>query len=146
VIADFDFTMTKFFNEKHQRSFSCHSLIESNQYVSEEYRKLAGGLLHYYYPIETSSSLSVEQKIPHMLEWVNRAHELMVERSGLRQSMIKLAVTEALEGKHIALRPGVPNFLAQLDRNEIPILIFSAGLSVSLAPPSSLLRRAWGCD
>jgi cytosolic 5'-nucleotidase 3 len=129
VIADFDFTMTQFFNEQRQRSFSCHSLIEGNQYVSDEYRKVATGLLHFYYPIEVSSTLSVEQKIPHMVEWVEKAHDLMVATSGLRESMIKLAVSEALEAKQITLRPGVPDFLAKLDTHEIPILIFSAGPS-----------------
>jgi HAD superfamily hydrolase (TIGR01544 family) len=63
-----------------------------------------------------------------MLEWVNKAHDLMVERSGLRQSMIKLAVADGLSKKNIALRSGVPQFLTQLHQHEVPILIFSAGL------------------
>lgn len=128
--------MTKFYNNQRQRSYSCHSLIEGNQYVSDEYRKLATGLLHYYYPIEVSTTLTVEQKIPYMIEWVNRAHDLMVERSGLRQSMIKLAVSEALESKNISFRDGVSDFLKNLDQHGIPILIFSAGKGIqSILPP-----------
>ena len=81
IVTDFDYTMTKFFTEGHRRGASCHCLIEDSGFLSAEYRAQAKALLHYYYPLEVSPTLTVEEKVPLMKEWVDRAHDLLIDRS-----------------------------------------------------------------
>lgn len=81
IVTDFDYTMTKFFTEGHKRGASCHCLIEDSGFLNSEYRTQAKALFHYYYPLEVSPTLTLEEKIPLMKEWVDKAHELLLTRS-----------------------------------------------------------------
>jgi cytosolic 5'-nucleotidase 3 len=146
VITDFDFTLTKYFSSINMRGTSCHGVIEDSEFLQSGYRTHAKSLFNYYYPIETSSKLTVTQKIPFMVEWVDEAHKIMVERSvyqsnsyfpylfsfrsGLKKSHIKLAVSKALMSSPptISLRSGVGDFFKLLEEHRVPLLVFSAGI------------------
>lgn len=126
VVSDFDYTMTRFFVSPGRRGASCHCLIEDCGFLPSTYQTQAKALFHYYYPLEVCATLTVQEKIPHMQEWVEKAHDLLL-LSKLRQTQIKFAVAEALNGGSIALRPGVTALLARLQQEQVPLLLFSAG-------------------
>lgn len=126
VISDFDYTMTQFYVSPGKRGASCHCLIEDCGFLPSTYRTQAKALFHYYYPLEVSSTLTVEEKVPHMKEWVEKSHDLLL-LSNLRQSQIKYAVAEALSEESIALRGGVTDLLGRLQKKHVPLLLFSAG-------------------
>ena len=47
--------------------------------LSDSYREKAYGLRNHYYPMEIEPSLTIEQKLPLMVEWWTRSHDLMSE-------------------------------------------------------------------
>jgi len=67
--------------------------------------------------------MSIEEKIPYMIEWWHTA-EAMILSSNLNQSMMEEMVYES----KMELRKGVQEFIRELLRTQTPILIFSAGL------------------
>lgn len=67
--------------------------------------------------------MSVEEKVPFMVEWWRAAQDLYVV-SNLSKERIRHLVSES----DMELKRGVQEFITELLRNETPILIFSAGL------------------
>ena len=48
---------------------SCHGMLESYSGFSLRYRQETQKLFQKYYPIERSTSMTEEQKIPLMIDW-----------------------------------------------------------------------------
>ncbi|XP_072224908.1 7-methylguanosine phosphate-specific 5'-nucleotidase-like isoform X2 [Leuresthes tenuis] len=122
VISDFDMTLTRFsYNGK--RCPTCHNILDNSKVISDDCRKQLDDLLKYYYPIEIDSSRSVEEKLPLMVEWWTKAHELLVEQK-VRKDLLATAVHES----EARLRDGYKLFFDHLHEHNIPLLIFSAGI------------------
>jgi cytosolic 5'-nucleotidase 3 len=77
-----------------------------------------------YYPLEVDRSLSLEERVKFMVEWVEQSHAAMLT-SGLTRSKLISAVADA----NIALRDGHDVLLRHLEALSIPLLIFSAGIA-----------------
>ncbi len=88
-----------------------------------EVRDQAQQLRSKYHPIEHDVHMSLEEKIPYMIEWWHKAQSLLLS-SNLNQSMIRDLVYQS----KLELKKGVQDFITELLRSETPILIFSAGL------------------
>ena len=136
--------MTKFAVSPGKRGASCHCLIEDSGFLPTTYQTQAKALFHYYYPLEVSSTLTVQEKIPHMQEWVGKAHDLLL-MSKLRKSQIKFAVAEALNKDTLALRGGVIELLSRLKEKQVPLLLFSAGKELIL-PHNLSPVILWYCE
>ena len=127
VITDFDFTLTKFWlNGK--RGASTHKVLEDCGLLSPSYHSEAQSLQRVYYPLEILPSLSYEARVRYMVQWVTRAHELLV-KSGITQSQIKTAVHRGLDGRAIQLREGVVDWLMHMSECGVPVIVFSAGIA-----------------
>lgn len=122
VISDFDMTLTRFaYNGK--RCPTCHNILDNSKLISEECKLKLQELLNTYYPIEIDSSRSIEEKLPLMVEWWTRAHELLVQQK-IKKDMLATAVRES----DAMLREGYQLFFDRLHEHSIPLLIFSAGI------------------
>uniref|UniRef100_A0A3B4B3T6 5'-nucleotidase n=1 Tax=Periophthalmus magnuspinnatus TaxID=409849 RepID=A0A3B4B3T6_9GOBI len=113
VISDFDMTLTRF-AYKGQRVPTTHS-----KYRSFKIKKL----LNTYYPIEIDARLSTEEKLPLMVEWWTKVHELLIEQK-IKKDMLAQAVKESRS----MLRDGYKVFFDLLSEFQVPLLIFSAGI------------------
>ncbi|KAI9551378.1 hypothetical protein GHT06_021711 [Daphnia sinensis] len=122
VIADFDFTLTKF-HTNGIRKLSCHGVVESYSKLPEHFKVKSREMFNKYYPIEIDQNISVEEKIPLMIEWYDGAHELL-ENSNLFKHDFALMVKE----NPIEFRDGTLQFMKDLNEASIPILVFSAGV------------------
>lgn len=67
-------------------------------------------------------------KTQHMVDWVTKAHKLIVE-SGINKSMIREAVALALGEGRIVARGGLAEFVELLKSIGVPLLVFSAGIA-----------------
>ena len=67
VITDFDMTLTKYWVGT-ARGYSCYRVLEGSSAVPPSYAKATRALHDKYYPIEVDEHLSVEEKIPYMIE------------------------------------------------------------------------------
>ncbi|KAK7255802.1 hypothetical protein RIF29_29223 [Crotalaria pallida] len=120
VIADFDATLTKFWVNG-IRGQSSHGLL---QQCNPEYDAKRQQLYEYYYPLEFSPTIGLEEKTKLMEEWWGKTHGLLVE-GGLTYESIRKSVADS----NIAFREGVVELFEFLEERDIPVLIFSAGLA-----------------
>lgn len=122
VISDFDMTLTRFaYNGK--RCPTCHNILDNSELISEDCKAKLQKLLETYYPIEIDSTRSIDEKLPLMVEWWTKAHELLVEQK-IRKDHLARAVNES----EAMLRDGYQQFFDHLHQMCVPLLIFSAGI------------------
>jgi len=128
VIADFDRTLTMARVASGERGDSCHGVMESLSVLSDEYKAATTALLDHYYPIEICSERTKEQKLPLMQEWYGQAHALLL-KEGVRPEQL----ADAVRGSNVTLRGGVEEMFELLQRGEVPLLVFSAGIANVIA-------------
>lgn len=122
VISDFDMTLTRF-AYKGKRVPTTHNILDNRLLIDENCMKKIKKLLNTYYPIEIDASISTEEKLPLMVEWWTKVHELLIEQK-IRKDMLAQAVRES----HSKLRKGYKVFFDHLAEHQVPLLIFSAGI------------------
>ncbi|XP_059494823.1 cytosolic 5'-nucleotidase 3-like isoform X1 [Stegostoma tigrinum] len=122
IITDFDMTLTRFAKNSKKRT-TCYSVINESTLISDECKLKLRDLLNFYYPIEIDPSRSTEEKLPLMIEWWTKVHELLVEEK-IEKSKLAKTVRES----DIELRDGFRVFFDELHKHNIPVLIFSAGV------------------
>ena len=76
-----------------------------------------------YHPIEYDVQMTVEEKIPYMIEWYTQSHNLLLASNLNRATMRELIYQSTME-----LKKGAHEFITELLCSQTPILIFSAGL------------------
>lgn len=76
-----------------------------------------------YYPIEQSPTLSNAEKLPFIVEWWTKEHECIVEHKLTRRNIL-----DAVQENAISFREGFHDIFAVLAQQNVPTLIFSAGL------------------
>ncbi|XP_065147034.1 cytosolic 5'-nucleotidase 3-like isoform X1 [Paramisgurnus dabryanus] len=122
VISDFDMTLTRFsYNGK--RCPTCHNILDNSKLMSEDCKAKLQNLLETYYPIEIDCTRSVEEKLPLMVEWWTKAHDLLVEQK-IRKDDLTCVVRES----EARLRDEYQQFFHLLNEMCVPLLIFSAGI------------------
>ncbi|XP_023366840.1 7-methylguanosine phosphate-specific 5'-nucleotidase isoform X1 [Otolemur garnettii] len=80
-------------------------------------------LLHHYYPIEIDPHRTIKEKLPHMVEWWTKAHNLLCQ-----QKIQKFQIAQVVRESSAMLREGYKTFFNTLYQNNIPLFIFSAGI------------------
>ena len=118
VLADFDRTLTTA-----SCGTSCHGVVESCTQLSASYRSKTKALFDKYFPLETSATLSREEKIPIMTEWYQQAHTLLLAEPFTPQLLESAARTSKA-----ALRPGCDELFAMTRQHAAPLVVCSAGL------------------
>ncbi|XP_035997729.1 7-methylguanosine phosphate-specific 5'-nucleotidase isoform X2 [Fundulus heteroclitus] len=122
VISDFDMTLTRFAH-KGTRVPTTHNILNNRLLMDEDSTKKMKELLNKYYPIEIDARLSPEEKLPYMVEWWTKVHELLIEQR-IRKDMLGVAV----RASSAMLRDGYRVFFDCLAEHQVPLLIFSAGV------------------
>ncbi|CAI2190715.1 12104_t:CDS:2, partial [Funneliformis geosporum] len=115
IICDFDATMTRYYKNKNkkERNPSSHLILSSSSRLSDEE----------YYPIEINPGLKKEQKIPYMVEWWNKAHELLI-----KQQINKEDIAAMVAETPVDMRIGLKELIDKCKEKKLPFLIFSAGI------------------
>ncbi|XP_062716195.1 7-methylguanosine phosphate-specific 5'-nucleotidase [Aedes albopictus] len=134
VVTDFDYTITKQRLENGEKiltSFGmfneCRSLPE---YVLEETKRL----FHKYRPIEIDPHMPLDEKVVYMIEWWSKTGDLL---KGFRLPQEEIA--EVAKRFKDGLRDGTHQMFYDLNKQEVPCLVFSAGLGDSVV---SVLQQA----
>lgn len=122
IISDFDMTLTKYWVNG-QRSVSSHGVLEKSSFLSLEARLKLKLLYEKYYPIEINQSLSHEERVLGMVEWWEKAHEVIMSAK-----ITKSNINKMVEETPVTFRDGLEEFLTLCHLREIPLLVFSAGL------------------
>jgi 5'-nucleotidase len=117
IVSDFDKTITK------ASGATTYGLLEQSKLLSQEYHEKVSVLYNKFYPIEIDQTLTIAEKIPHMVEWYNSANQLLVDEK------INISLfDEMIKRSNMKLREFTPEFLQTAELSDIPVLIFSAGI------------------
>ncbi|XP_064389119.1 7-methylguanosine phosphate-specific 5'-nucleotidase A-like isoform X2 [Halichondria panicea] len=135
VVSDFDLTLTKY-RVKGQLGMTSYRVVDTSLQMSEAYRQEALSLRDLYAPIEHNQDLSLQERAQAMEDWTTGANDLLVKHQ-LRRDDIPNIVAKA----NVELRPHYHLFSELLSAENIPLLIFSAGLWDSV---SEILEQQQG--
>ena len=122
VFSDFDFTISRLWLDDGTKGPSSHGVIEAA--LPGQFNVIARQIFDTYYPIEIDPTLTIEQKIPSMIEWWNSTHANMIA-SGLT----KAHLLATCQKSGIVVRDGFSTLAQSLLDEKIPLLIFSAGIA-----------------
>jgi len=122
VITDFDYTLTKSHLDG-ARCTTCHGVIENYSRMPPLFREKQKQMFEKYYPIEIDPHLTVEEKLPHMLQWYDQGHELL-----LKCDMLKKDFALMVQENPTEFREGTSQLLNDLNQKNVPVLVFSAGV------------------
>ncbi|KAL7689344.1 putative pyrimidine 5'-nucleotidase, HAD superfamily [Plasmopara halstedii] len=129
VIADFDRTLTPYYKQNSnphgplEPESSSHGLLMTSTVLHPQICKGEQELFARFYPVEISPVLSTYEKLPLMVDWWKSAHQILVE-----YKVTKKQVTQAVALGSLSFRQGFHSLSKLLYDQEVPILIFSAGL------------------
>lgn len=101
----------------------CAGVLEDSDLMPEDFKNEAKRLKDKYLPIEFDGGKTIQEKIPHMIEWWTTGHALII-KAHLTQNLLKSIVQQSTA----ILRDGCDWFFEELHKHDIPLLIFSAGL------------------
>ncbi len=75
--------------------FNITEALDDSPLLPEDYRTKANALRAHFYPIEIDPSLTIEQKIPLMVEWWTGGHNLLIEHRCLNRNKLREIVAGA---------------------------------------------------
>ncbi|GMF29128.1 unnamed protein product [Phytophthora lilii] len=129
VIADFDRTLTPYYKQRSdpkaplEQESTSHGLLMTSSVLHPRVCVGEQELFARFYPVEMSPTLSAEEKLPFMEQWWNSAHALLIE-----YKLTKAQVEEAVALGSLSFRQGFHPLFKLLHDQQVPTLIFSAGL------------------
>jgi len=120
VIIDFDHTISRYVNPDGTPGPSSHQLLK--EFLKDEEREASAKVDQYYYGIEQSIDITIEEKIPKMIEWYQKTNNFFL--GVVTKEMIKQGARDS----PLMIREGCKEFFQLCNEREIPIIIFSAGV------------------
>ena len=118
IVTDFDHTLTT------KDSQNCWGVLSSIPNVNKEYIKKSHKNNDYYLPIEQDTNLDYETKNMNMQRWYTNHFDMLI-----KYKIKEIEINEIGQSKSIILRDGVTEFLKFTNKNNIPVIIVSAGIS-----------------
>lgn len=115
VVIDFDKTITA--------TSSMDSWDVTGKNLSEEFNLNINKLYNKYRPIELDYKISKEEKNTSMENWYNAVMDLYFE-----YNLKKIDIEKSVKEKHFKFRKGAKEFLNYMYKNNIPVIIISAGI------------------
>lgn len=115
IVLDFDKTITSF--ESKDSWDVCGGMLDN------EFKDKLNKYYEYYGPIETDYSMDEKQKEKYMVEWYDKCMNLYYE-----YHLTKEKLEESIRKSKIIFREGAKKFIEEANKNNIPIIILSAGI------------------
>ena len=122
IVADFDKTLTPAFVHE-QKIRTSYSLLRDGGYLTPDYPKRAYAEFDKYHPYEADAAIPLEIRKKKMQEWWRNHWGILIE-CGMNKGVIK----DILNKNKVVFRDGAEYFFKILEKNKIPLLIFSSGL------------------
>ncbi|XP_028161838.1 7-methylguanosine phosphate-specific 5'-nucleotidase-like isoform X1 [Ostrinia furnacalis] len=127
IVTDFDHTLTKHSLENGSPVLTSFGMFRECPSIPQEYKDEDNRLADIYKPIERDPHMSLEEKTKHMVDWYNAAHAQLKGVTFPRQELM------AIGHKMIdSFRDGVHELVSWSQRQQVPVLVFSAGLGDSV--------------
>ena len=122
LIVDFDNTLTR--HHKNGVLTDCSwGVMENSPLLPKTYTDQTNALRAKYLPLEQDPDLSIEDKIPIMVEWYTAANKLL-KTNGIKREMFGKFVKTS----NVEFRDNTKVMLDGLNQADVPVLVMSAGL------------------
>jgi len=121
LVVDFDYTLTR--AHKNGSPVACSwGVLHEYRHCPKEYLDTVKALEDKFVPIELDPVLSIEEKLPHMVEWYSQVN-MALQKSGVNKDWFEKMVCES----NCELRDDTDLLFNILKTNNIPVLVLSAG-------------------
>ncbi len=137
VVADFDGTLTQYFDHNGKSRPSIISLLYNEWILDDDYSKQAQALFDHYVQIEHDTTLSLEVR-QQAMEDRRTAHKELLMKKWLNYHHLE----QITKMDRIVMRPGTDILLKKLFEQNIPLIIFSAS-GVGVDSIGLLLKHRW---
>uniref|UniRef100_A0A6B2EE76 5'-nucleotidase n=1 Tax=Phlebotomus kandelakii TaxID=1109342 RepID=A0A6B2EE76_9DIPT len=134
VVTDFDHTITKQKLDNGQKVLTSFGIFDECKSLPPQFRTESRGLYDKYRPIEVDPTVPMSEKIDYMIEWWRLTNELL---KGFK--LDPKEIDEVVVRFKDTLRDGTEALFNELYRQQVPVLVFSAGLGDSVV---SVLKHA----
>lgn len=101
-----------------------YSLLQHGNFFSDEFKRKTIENHDYYVKIEFDPHIDHDEKFRHMEEWWRKSNQLLINE-GANMNIIN----EAVQSSNILFRDGCLEMFELCHENNIPILVFSAGIT-----------------
>ncbi|DAZ95231.1 TPA: hypothetical protein N0F65_003466 [Lagenidium giganteum] len=123
VIADFDQTLTRFYDDDGDHVNSCHGVLMTSRVLDPVICDHERDLVDTFHPLTFTPTMTIEERTAHMRSWWVRAHDVLVD-----YKVTRAQVTAAVSQAGVLFRPGFHDVVQLLATANVPLLIFSAGI------------------
>lgn len=117
IVIDFDQTITS------ETSANSWSAIISSTYINKEHRLENQKLYEIYKPIETNNTLDIKYRTEKMDEWYS-----LIVNQFYKYEYNSNIIEKAVKESKLKLRDGAKDFFEDTYKNNIPVIIVSAGI------------------
>lgn len=137
IVADFDWTLTQYFDEQGHSRPSIISLLRDEWVLDEDYSIKAKEMYTKYSAIEQDKSLPIQVRHDAMNERWTTHKELLITKWLTKQDIDHIVSLDKM-----MMRSWTSQLLQRAHNNQIPIIIFSAsGIGMNMI--QLLLERRW---
>lgn len=123
-VADFDRTITKA-SHKGKEAPNSFYILKKSKLLAKDYAEKDEEMEKIYLPIEYSKKIHPREKAKKMQEWWEKHLQLSID-SGLNTKVLQEVIE--VTKKESRVREGTKELLETLNKHNIPICIFSAGM------------------
>uniref|UniRef100_A0A0K8SWY5 5'-nucleotidase n=1 Tax=Lygus hesperus TaxID=30085 RepID=A0A0K8SWY5_LYGHE len=122
IITDFDRTLSKY-HHNGESTKSSYGVFEAIPILPPAFLEGTSQLYKKFRAIEDDPKMTIADKLPHMEDWWKKSEELYIGMP-CSEKLIDQAVTDS----NVHLRTGSESAFARLQKERVPVLVFSAGL------------------
>ncbi|KAM3968204.1 7-methylguanosine phosphate-specific 5'-nucleotidase-like [Aphomia sociella] len=134
IVADFDYTLTKPFDDKGGKIPTSFDLFTACPSVPDKYKKEHKDLENIYLPIEIDGKISDDEKSESMSQWFEKVYAL------IKSDIEVFPSKELLElADKSYFRSGVEDLVNWCEEKQVPVLVFSAGMGEAV---KALMEKA----
>ncbi|CAB3228767.1 unnamed protein product [Arctia plantaginis] len=127
IVTDFDHTLTRHKMDNGKIVLTSFGLFRECPSIPQYYKDEDNRLASKYKPIEADPKMSVEEKTQHMIDWYTAAHAILKGVKFPRHELMDSA-KKIVE----CFREGVADMIKWCEVQQVPVLVFSAGLGESV--------------
>ncbi|XP_022829135.1 7-methylguanosine phosphate-specific 5'-nucleotidase [Spodoptera litura] len=127
IVTDFDHTLTRHTMDNGSVVLTSFGMFRECPSIPQHYKDEDNRLAGIYKPIESDPHMSIEEKTKHMIDWYVAAHALL---KGVKFPRHELK--EAANKMVQCFRKGVREMIDWSRAQQVPVLVFSAGLGESV--------------
>ncbi|KAJ8727250.1 hypothetical protein PYW08_015647 [Mythimna loreyi] len=127
IVTDFDHTLTRHTLDNGSTVLTSFGMFRECPSIPQHYKDEDNRLSGIYKPIESDPAMSIEEKTQHMIDWYVAAHSLL--------KGVKFPRNELMDSAHKMVdcfRKGVQDMIEWSKSQQVPVLVFSAGLGESV--------------